>query len=550
MRPLLLFPGTLLVLLAILVPSGTLEAVLRRQPGELAWGPLLFRVTLAFHGLFLLYLSRRVVRRRFDNARPPLLEPWEWLSLSALTIVGSALRLYRLENGLWLDEILTVIDFVRLPFSGILTSFPSQNQHMLFSLLARASVELFGESAWAVRLPSVVFGVASIWALYFLGRKLIGARPAMLACLLMTLSYHHIWFSQNARGYMGLLLFTTLGTWLWLEALESDGWGWWIGYAVTCFLGAWIHMTMVFVAVTQFLLWIGWAAYHRRLHLDAMEKPLAAYLLAGTLTIQGHALALPEFFRVALHETSQQSEWTHPLWALREALRNLKIGFSGTAIVLAGAAFVSLGWFRILRRSPHAALAMVIPGLLGGGLMLAMGHNLWPRFFFFCMGFALLIVAEGAFVFPRRFATLAMLGIVAASTLTVPGAYYPKQDYAAARDFAVKQQTGGPIAAVGLASMVYQRYYISPWNYPQTPAELRSIVQQSGILVYSLPIELKAFHPELWQIVERDFETIGVFRGTLGGGEVFVSRPRQQSPGAHAASRPMLLIDNGGPSPR
>ncbi len=40
---------------------------------------------------------------------------------------------------------------------------------------------------------------------------------------------------------------------------------------------------------------------------------------------------------------------------------------------------------------------MILPGESPAvGCMLALGHNLWPRFFFFCMGFALLIAVHGA----------------------------------------------------------------------------------------------------------------------------------------------------------
>jgi uncharacterized membrane protein len=47
--------------------------------------------------------------------------------------------------------------------------------------------------------------VASIGALYLLGRAVAGPTEALFAAALMTVAYHHVWFSQNARGYSGLL---------------------------------------------------------------------------------------------------------------------------------------------------------------------------------------------------------------------------------------------------------------------------------------------------------------------------------------------------------
>jgi 4-amino-4-deoxy-L-arabinose transferase-like glycosyltransferase len=555
MRRLSLIAGLLLLSAAAFVPGSSIEAFFGRQAGELSWGPALFRFMLAVHAAALLLAWRLMPAAERRSSSGPLLERWEWLALGGMTVAALALRLYRLGEGLWLDEILTLTDFVRLPLGGIFTSFPNQNQHMLYSLLARVSVELFGESAAALRLPSVLFGAGSVWALYLLGRMLIGARPAMLACLLMTLSYHHIWFSQNARGYMGLLFFTTLATWLWLEAMKATGWRWWMLYAAACALGAWIHMTMVFVAVSHALIWAAGLLARKPRALPSLIPPVTAWLLAATLTVQLHALALPEFLRTALHETMNDSEWTNPLWAVAESVRTLQIGFSGSAVLICGAAFLLLGWGNILRRSPRAGLAMVLAPLAGGGFMLAMGHNLWPRFFFFAMGFALLIVAEGAFSVPRlaaaftglsasrwvtRAGTAFLLLISAASASTIPRCYAPKQDFGGARDYAEQVRNGNPVVAVGLAGMIYQRYMPSDWRFPKTAPELRAMIdaQPNLLLLYSLPIEMKAFHPEMWRLVESGFEPVRVFPGTLGGGEVFVCRPRRPT-----SSRSHAIID-------
>src|SRR5207302_8193172 len=120
--------------------------------------------------------------------------------------------------------------------------------------------------------------------------------------------------------------------------------------------------------------------------------PLVAFTLAASFTLQVFALTLPEFLRSARGEISMPSEWTQPLWVLAELLHGLRIGFSGIAVVFCGGVLVLGGWLSLFRRRQSLAIAMVLPGLLGGFSMFVLGHNLWPRFFFFCMGFALLVV--------------------------------------------------------------------------------------------------------------------------------------------------------------
>ena len=138
----------------------------------------------------------------------------------------------------------------------------------------------------------------------------------------------------------------------------------------------------------------------------------------------------------------------------------------------------------------------------------------------------------------RRLATgvgYALAGIIiAASVVTIPRAYaLPKQDYTGARDFVERQrQAGDEVVSVGLASLVYSSYYAPSWPVAKTPDELASIrasIRSKGtrmFLVYTLPVALKSADPDIWKIVQSDFDTVRVFPGTLGGGEVVVCRSR------------------------
>src|SRR5580700_10778271 len=96
--------------------------------------------------------------------------PWGWLAV--LTILAAVLRTISLNRGLWLDEITFLVVTVRQPLARIITVFPGDTQHPLYSVLARLSILTFGEHVWSLRLPAVVFGVASVPALYFLAASI------------------------------------------------------------------------------------------------------------------------------------------------------------------------------------------------------------------------------------------------------------------------------------------------------------------------------------------------------------------------------------------
>ena len=140
---------------------------------QLLLGARLFRAGLGMLGLWLALGSvsgwwREESGRKTSSIR------WgieEWL-LILLLVISFAVRLYQLNLGLWQDEIIALITYARAPYGDILTTFESQNQQFLFSLLAHTSFLIFGESASALRLPAVLFGVGSIAMLYVFGREI------------------------------------------------------------------------------------------------------------------------------------------------------------------------------------------------------------------------------------------------------------------------------------------------------------------------------------------------------------------------------------------
>src|SRR5205085_703130 len=58
------------------------------------------------------------------------------LVLALVLVVATVLRGVALNEQLWLDEVLMLHDFVREPLTKTVASFPNDNNHPLYSLLA------------------------------------------------------------------------------------------------------------------------------------------------------------------------------------------------------------------------------------------------------------------------------------------------------------------------------------------------------------------------------------------------------------------------------
>jgi mannosyltransferase len=571
-RAILFLIGIVFVCLAVSLSNASYSEFFAK---DLSWGTNLFRGLLIFHGITLIAVGLfwRTGKSSETTGKKQTSRSI-WIALIILTCIALGLRLWNLNSDLWVDEVFTLLDFVRPPMGEIVTSFPSQNQHLLYSITAHASLGIFGETAWALRLPAVLFGVLSIPALFFLCRKILGSTTAILAAALMTVSYHHIWFSQNARGYSGLLFFTLLATWFWFEALDKNSWNWWLLYAAAIVFGMWIHLTMAFVVAAHTLVHLILLAAPKLSgdksfspERKAGIKPFVAWFLSVTVTFQIYALALPEFLRVGLHEESRNSEWTNPIWVLTETLQNLSIGFAGIAVVFIGAAFVAFGWFSLFRKNRRAAFLMMLPPIFAGSLMLGLGHNLFPRFFFFAMGFALIIVVHGAIELPRftskyigasvkiksqtsriinhrravRAGFAFVLLIIAASIITVPRNYaLPKQDFSGAKNYVENNRLPNEeIVAVSIAGEMYGKYFAPEWLTAKTIEDLYNIERKNENiwLIYTLAPEIKAFRPEVWTAIQRDYKTVEIFPGTLNGGEIFVCRKRNTNEEQYESSR-------------
>ena len=125
----------------------------------------------------------------------------EGVGVAILTGAALLLRLYRLGwQGLWFDEAYTLF-IARMPAVEAWRALVVDGVHPpLFYALQKAALAL-GQSEFALRLPSAVFGAAAVPLVYILGRRWAGCETGALAALLLALSPFHLWTSQDARLY-------------------------------------------------------------------------------------------------------------------------------------------------------------------------------------------------------------------------------------------------------------------------------------------------------------------------------------------------------------
>ncbi len=158
----------------------------------------------------------------------PRATPWRWLlwgALLALLGLGFVLRWEYLRTiSLYVDEFTTLwaaekvqeLGVPRMP-SGVLYT-----RGLLASYVEAAFLTLFGNSYTIGRLPSLLFGLATIAALFLIGRREWHARVGLLAAAGLTLLPEAIIWSGRARFYAQLQFLGLLTVWAVFAALTTQ----------------------------------------------------------------------------------------------------------------------------------------------------------------------------------------------------------------------------------------------------------------------------------------------------------------------------------------
>ncbi|MEK7100213.1 MAG: glycosyltransferase family 39 protein [Patescibacteria group bacterium] len=131
-------------------------------------------------------------------------------------VLGLMLRLISLNQSLWLDEATTAI-VVRMPLTDFFTKFmPADFHPPLYYLVIHYWSLIFGTSEIALRIPSIIFGVLTIYTVFLIAKEIKSVHanaikwPVVPALFLAT-SGLHIYYSQEARMYaMATFLVTYL----------------------------------------------------------------------------------------------------------------------------------------------------------------------------------------------------------------------------------------------------------------------------------------------------------------------------------------------------
>lgn len=189
-----------------------------------------------------------------DGARPAVIGRLAaWGSLALITCLGAFLQLHAIAaKSLWLDEG-SSITMARLDWFNFLRILWRREMNMvLYYLLLRGWLHLGDSVSW-IRGLSVVFAIASIPAIFLLGRKMLGTYFGLISALLLSINAFQVRYAQEARSYSLLVLLVIASTYCFISAIDSKrrpDWNW---YIATSSLAIYAHFFAVLVVISHWI---------------------------------------------------------------------------------------------------------------------------------------------------------------------------------------------------------------------------------------------------------------------------------------------------------
>lgn len=404
------------------------------------------------------------------------------------------------------------VRYLREDFARVWENVRRDDVHPpLYYLGLNAWALLVGESVFALRTYSLLWGVLAVAAMVALGRALLGWQVGLAAGVLLLALGVFIYYAREARMYaqwLALLLLTLWACWRWL--LRPTLWRG-VVWGILGVLAFWTHlMTALFVPV----LW-GVA-----LATSGGRNRHALLVVPVLLTLLGAGAWLP----FAGAQLAQRVGAADPLPSDMATLSALLHQLSNSALVW-GVALLAIAAALAQPRTRQAASVLLVFALVPVGVLFVANSQtpvLQLRYVLPLWGVWAIVVSLGLVVLLRRAVWLVVAVLLLAMVQMQSFVWLPKPPYAAlAQEIATLRHDLEP-ALVALLDSHPLRYHARDtgmlggitvdisWQ-PLTPLERRALVD--GLRhVPRLWLVTQAQDPALWDVVGAAGRGVGVLR--------------------------------------
>jgi hypothetical protein len=361
----------------------------------------------------------------------------ETLLVAGLVALGVVLRLtvYVLDPSLSVDEASLALNIMHRSYGDLFGELDfTQAAPAGFLILQKTAIEVFGSSAYALRLFPLVAGIGAVVLIFPVAKALIGRRPALLALALFAVSEPLISFASTSKQY-SVDAAVTVGLYALAIAqprprravevaavVVAGAVAVWLSHPASFVLAAWGGLlifdgvagrrwrdaVVVTGIVTSWLMSFLAAYAFTRSSVEHVRHSIAS---SNPSSLAGGGGGQPGLLQT--YGGLARSLLGIPDFA--QALRSLVAAF---AILLALA-----GLGNILRRNWQHALLLVLPAMLGLIACVLHVYPLYPRTFLFVVPALVMLVSQGVYMLNQRGRVLSILASGTFAVLLASTAY-------------------------------------------------------------------------------------------------------------------------------
>jgi len=225
--------------------------------------------------------------------------------LVLIVLIGCLLRFYRLDfQSLWVDELFSINQ--SNPKNSLIDIYKYLRMYdphpPLYYFSLHWFFQIFGYSTFILKMYSAIFGVAGIFGVYFLGKEIGNKKIALIATLITSVNYFHIFYSQEGRMYSLLFFTTTLSFTYLVKFIKQPKIKYMILNIVFSMLMIYTHFFALFAFVSQYLILL---YFIYKPFLIERKKFLIYVIFSGIICVILYIPALLIFFE----NTKRSSIW-------------------------------------------------------------------------------------------------------------------------------------------------------------------------------------------------------------------------------------------------
>lgn len=274
---------------------------------------------------------------------------------SLLALVAFGLRAFELsKQSFWYDEAFSVY-LARFDLATITARTAADIQPPLYYYLLNVWMAVAGDSEFAVRFLSLLFGVLIVPLMFVTAKRLFGQNAALFAALIATLSALYLWYSQEARMYTLITFLGLLSSYALVRGTATkvattgagEGRRWWIVFVGASVAAVYTHY-FAFALLAFQLVYALWANFRYG------HKALRAIVVSFGVIL----VAFLPWVPFVLNRLGEDASYFRGDLKLDEALRHIAINFAVGESVLEGIAqYIAIGWLVGLAIAVGAMLA-------------------------------------------------------------------------------------------------------------------------------------------------------------------------------------------------